>query len=96
MMEGTQHKTPLELEEAIDELGANISMFTGRESIVIRANGLKSRVREIYSLVEEILLEPRWDEAEFARIKDETVETINRSKVNPGAIASNVFNKLVY
>ena len=96
MMEGTQHKTPLELEEAIDELGANISMFTGRESIVVRANGLKSRIREIYGLVEEILLEPRWDETEFARIKDETVETINRSKVNPGAIASNVFNKLVY
>ncbi|MFC1639237.1 M16 family metallopeptidase [Gemmatimonadota bacterium] len=96
MMEGTQNKTPLELEEAIDELGANISMFTGRESIVIRANGLKSKVQEIYGLVEEILLEPRWDENEFARIKDETIETINRAKVNPRSIASDVFNKLVY
>jgi zinc protease len=96
MMEGTQHKTPLELEEAIDELGANISMSTGRESILIRANGLKSKVHEIYDLVEEILLEPRWDENEFTRIKDETIETINRAKVNPGSIASNVFNKLVY
>ena len=96
MMEGTQNKTPLELEEAIDELGANISMYTGQEAIVIRANGLKSKVNEIYALVEEILLEPRWDETEFARIKDETIETINRRKVNPASIASSVFNKLVF
>jgi zinc protease len=96
MMEGTANKTPLELEEAIDELGANISMFTGRESIVIQANGLSSKVGDIYGLFQEILLEPRWDEQEFVRIKDETVETINRRNVNPGAVASNVYNKLIY
>ncbi len=96
MMEGTRTKTPLELEEAIDELGARISMYTTDESIVIQVNGLKSRIGEIYALFEEILLEPRWDETEFARIKDETVETINRRAVNPGAVASNVWGKLIY
>ena len=96
MMEGTRNKTPLELEEAIEGLGANISMFTGSESIVIQANGLSPKVQQVYDLFEEILLEPRWDEQEFARIKDETIETINRRNVNPGAVASNVFNKLIY
>lgn len=96
MMEGTANKTPLELEEAIDELGASISMFTGREAITIRVNCLKSKIDDVYGLFEEILLEPRWDETEFARIKAETAETINRRRVNPGAVASDVFNKLVY
>ena len=96
MMEGTATKTPVELEEAIDGLGATISMFATNESIVIRANGLKSRASAITELFQEILLEPRWDETEFARIKDETVETINRRKVNPGAVASMVYNRLVY
>ncbi len=96
MMEGTATKTPLELEEAIDGLGANISMFTTNESIVIRANGLKSRADDITALFQEILLEPRWDETEFDRIKDETIETINRRKVNPGAVASMTYNRLVY
>ncbi|MDH3458315.1 MAG: insulinase family protein [Gemmatimonadota bacterium] len=96
MMEGTATKTPLELEEAIDGLGANISMFTTDESIVIRANGLKSRSDAFTALFQEILLEPRWDETEFARIKDETIETINRRKVNPGAVASMTYNRLVY
>jgi zinc protease len=96
MMEGTANKTPLELEEAIDRLGASISMFTGNESIVIQGNGLKSKASDVYALFEEILLEPRWDEQEFTRIKEETVENINRRSVNPGAVASQVFSKLVY
>ncbi len=96
MMEGTASRTPLELEEAIDELGAYLSMYTGRESIVLSANGLRSKASDIVALAQEILLEPRWDETELTRIKDETVENINRQKVSPAAIANNVFTALVY
>ena len=96
LMEGTKNKTPLELEEAIDDLGASINMYTGRESIFISANCLASKFADVYSLVEEILLEPRWDEKEFDRIKRQTIESINQAKANPNAIARNTFNKLVY
>ncbi len=96
MMEGTKNKTPIELEEAIDNLGASIYMYTSRESIIIQANCLKSKFSGVYSLVEEILLEPRWDEKEFARLKKETIEGINRGKANPSYISFNVFNNLIY
>ena len=96
MMEGTQNKTPIELEEAIDELGAFVNMYTTRESIVIRANCLSSKFTKVFDLAEEILFEPRWDEKEFKRIKDETIENIKRRKVNPSVVASDVFNKLTY
>jgi zinc protease len=96
MMEGTKNKTPVELEEAIDELGASINMYTSKESVVIDVNCLASRFFEVYNLTEEILFEPRWDEKEFERIKRETIERINRSKADPSAVASNVFNKLIY
>jgi len=96
MMEGTANKTLVELEEAIDELGASIYMYTGKESIVIRVNCLKSKFNKVFDLVQEILLEPRWDEKEFERIKQETIEQIHRSSARPASIASNVFNKLNY
>lgn len=96
MMEGTKNKTPIELEEAIEELGANIYMYTGREAITVSVNCLSSKFSDVYQLVEEILLEPRWDEKEFARVKKQTIENINRSKVSPAAVARDVFNKLVY
>ncbi len=96
MLEGTKNKTPLELEEAIDDLGARISMFTSHESIILRANCLSSKFADVYSLVQEILTEPRWDAKEFSRIKRETLETMNRNKANPSAISSSIFNELVY
>jgi zinc protease len=96
MMEGTKNRTPIELEEAIDELGSSISMYTTKESIVIRSNCLSSKFSDTYKIVEEILFEPRWDEKEFSRIKDETVELIKRQKTNPSAVAAIVFNKIVY
>lgn len=96
MMEGTQNKTPVELEEAILSLGASIEMYTENESIVLRVNTLKSKFSQTLALVREILLEPRWDEKEFERIKNETIENINRRNSRPSLVATNVFNKLIY
>jgi zinc protease len=96
LMEGTQNKTPVELEEAIDVLGAGINMYTGRESITVMVNCLSSKLDEVVALVEEILLEPRWDEKEFARVKTQTIETINQSKVRPTGMAQMVFSKLLH
>ncbi|MFC2161709.1 M16 family metallopeptidase, partial [Acidobacteriota bacterium] len=96
MNEGTKNKTPVELEEAIDDLGASIFLSAGRESISLRVNCLKSKFLDAYTLAEEILFEPRWDEMEFVRLKQQTLESINRNKANPNAISSEVFNKLIY
>jgi zinc protease len=96
LTEGTKSKTPVELEEAIDDLGANIGVFADRESITIRANGLASKFDHIYALVEEILLEPRWDEQEFDRVKNRTIERINQSKAQPTGIAQLVFFRQLF
>src|SRR5690606_22734303 len=96
MMEGTANKTPEELEEAIALLGANINMYTTKESIVIRGNTLTRNFNETMKLVTEILLEPRWDEAELARIKTKTINEIERSDANPNVVANRVYNKIIY
>jgi len=96
MMEGTATKTPLELEEEIEMLGANINMYTSRESIVLQVNTLVRNFDATMALVEEILLEPRWDEEEFGRIKTSTINQIKRSAANPNAVANRVYNKLLY
>ena len=96
MMEGTANKTPEELEEEIEMLGASINMFTTRESIVIRGNTLVRNFDKTMALVEEILMEPRWDEEEFGRIKTATINQIQRSNANPNTVANRVYSKLLY
>ncbi len=96
LMEGTANKTPEELEEEIELLGATIGMYTSSESITIHGNTLVRNFEKTMALVEEILLQPRWDEEELARIKTSTINGIKRSAANPNAVARNVYNKLIY
>ncbi|WP_405205921.1 M16 family metallopeptidase [Aquimarina sp. LLG6339-5] len=96
MMEGTATKTPEQLEEEIELLGASINMYTTREAIIISGNTLARNLDKTINLVEEILLEPRWDEEEFSRIKTKTINGIKRSAANPNVVARNVYNKVLY
>lgn len=96
MTRGTANKTPAELEEAIEELGASINIFTGRESISITGNTLSRNYQKTMALVEEMLLEPRWDETEFDLAKQSTLSQIASQSANPNSIATNTFNKILY
>jgi zinc protease len=96
MMEGTAKKTPEQLEEEIELLGASINMYTGKEAIFITGNTLTRNFDKTMELVKEILLEPRWDIEEFAMIKTSTINGIKRSDADPNAVANRVYNKLLY
>lgn len=96
MMEGTADRTPAQLEEAIDLLGARINIFGGREAIRLSGSTLARTFEPTMALVEELLLEPRWDETEFARLERELATRLEDDAARPTVIASNVFNRLLY
>lgn len=96
MMEGTANKTPQELEEAIESLGAFISIRASNNDIVISANTLARNYDAVIALVEEILLEPRWDEEEFELAKTAQLNSLIRQKASPNTLAREAFNKLIY
>jgi zinc protease len=96
MMEGTAKKTPEELEDAIGQLGANINLFTSDEYIQVSGNCLSRNFNATMDLVSEILLEPRWDQKEFDRIINQTINTIQQRETNPNAIAQVVMSKRMY
>jgi zinc protease len=96
MTQGTLRKTPQELEEAIQQLGATINVSADTEDVRIRVNTLARNYEPTLALVEEILLEPRWDAKEFDLIKQSTISQIRQQEANPNAIAQNNFNILIY
>ncbi len=96
MTQGTAKKTPQELEEAIQQLGASINVSASTESVRISANTLARNYDATLALVEEILFEPRWDAKEFELIKQGTISQIRQSEANPSAIAQNNFSRLIY
>ncbi|MHA7842869.1 MAG: M16 family metallopeptidase [Winogradskyella sp.] len=96
MTKGTKNKTPEELENAIESIGASIDAYATEDNITISGTTLSKHFEKTMDLVTEILLEPRWDETEFALLKQSTISNIQRSKANPNSIASDEFSKLLY
>ncbi|MGF1923162.1 MAG: M16 family metallopeptidase [Bacteroidia bacterium] len=96
MTQGTQNKTPEQLEEAIEQLGASISFSAGVEDVRVRVTTLARNYPATLALLQEILLEPRWDVKEFALLKQSTISQIRQQEANPGAIAQNYYNQLIY
>jgi len=96
MNQGTKTKTPVELQEAIQDLGANIRVSGSDESIILSGGCLASKLNETFALAKEMLFEPRWDEKEFELAKSQTIEALKRTETSPTAIAQSVFSKLVY
>jgi zinc protease len=96
LTQGTARKTPQELEEAIQQLGASINVFAVTEDIRIVVNTLARNYEPTLALVEEILLEPRWDAKEFDLVKQSVISQIRQQEANPNAIAQNNYNLLIY
>ena len=96
MTEGTANRTPDELEQAIDLLGASINVGSGSQSFVIRGSTLARNYAATMELVEEILLEPRWDEERFELARQRVRNSLRQRSASPNALAADIFPKLVY
>jgi len=96
MNEGTKNRTPEELEDAIGLLGASIRFSSDDEDISVSVSTLSKNFNKTIALVEEMLLEPRWDEEQFSLAKSRIINTLKRNKANPSYLASTTLNKLLF
>ncbi|MGW8123989.1 M16 family metallopeptidase [Roseivirga echinicomitans] len=96
MTKGTANKTTAQLEDAIEQLGASINVSASTESINISVNTLKRNYNAVIDLVEEILLEPRWDASEFELAKQAVIARISQQEASPNSVAQNAYNRLIY
>ncbi|WP_271405752.1 M16 family metallopeptidase [Tenacibaculum soleae] len=96
MNRGTKNKTVAQLEEAIQELGASVKIYSSKENITISGTTLAKNYAQTITLVEEMLLEPRWDANEFELIKKSVIGNLRQQEASPTTVARNVYNDLIY
>jgi zinc protease len=96
MNEGTKNKTPEELEDAIGLLGASIRVSASNEDISIDVSTLSRNFEKTMALVEEILIEPRWDDERFSLASSRVLNTIKRNEASPDYLSSSTLNKLIF
>lgn len=96
MQEGTKNKTPEELQDALGQLGANINIGAASEFITVTGSCLARNYDKVMLLLDEMLLEPRWDAKEFDRLKQRTINQIQQQSAQPASVTSRAFNKMIY
>lgn len=96
MNNGTKNKTVAQLEEAVEELGADITFYSGKQGITISGTTLAKNYNKTIALVSEMLLEPRWDASEFELIKKSVIGNLRQQEASPATITKNIYNELIY
>ena len=96
MNEGTKNKTPEQLEDAIGLLGATIRVNSGNEDISVDVSTMSKNFEKTLTLVQEMLLEPRWDTVQFALAKSRIINGLKRNASSPDYLATKNLNKLMF
>ncbi|QYJ00937.1 insulinase family protein [Thalassovita mediterranea] len=96
LTKGTASKTPAELDKAFALLGADVSVNVTSDAFEINGETLARNFLPTMALVEEMLLEPRWDEAEFDLAVARTRDAIQANQADPNAIASRAYSYVTF
>ncbi len=62
----------------------------------VQVQSLAKNLDATLALLEERMLHPRFDQADFDRLKKQTIESIANQSTQASVVASNVYNKLLY
>lgn len=96
MDEATTKSTIEELSNKLQKLGSSISFSAGANSTTMNIRTLTENLDETLAIATEKLLMPKFDEKDFARVKDQTLQGIASNKKQPSIVASSAMQKLLY
>lgn len=96
MDEDTKKHSAEEMTTLLDKLGSSISIGSDLDEISISVRCLKKNLNATLDLLEERLLEPKFTQEAFDRIKNQTLEGIKNSKTRAANVASVAYAKISY
>ncbi len=90
--EGTTTKTKAQFDEAVDQLGADVSASFGGGS----ASALTRYFPEAFALMAESIRKPAFPEASFEKLKSQMITGLKSNEKNAKAVSARVVNALAY
>ncbi len=96
MTEGTTKLTSEEFQSELDKLGSNIGFGSSENGTNCYVSCLKENLDATLLLLEGVLMTPRFDPADFKRLKKQTLESVQSNKKNPSSMSDIAYNKILY
>jgi len=94
--EGAGGRTALELADAVDFLGADLSASAGYHTTVVNLFTPLSKLDSAITLLADVVLRPAFPKEELERLRKERLTTFLQWRDQPQAISSVAFNALLF
>ena len=98
LREGTKTRDSKKIAEEIDQLGASLFANAGLSSLTttVSASGLTDNFDPIMALFADVILNPSFPADEFNKLKSRNISTIRLQRSQPGFLAAEMFQKVMY
>ena len=96
MNESTQKRSNEEISNELQKLGSSVSFSGGNIDSTLTIRSLSKNLDPTLEIAAERLLQPKFDEQDFARVKGQIIQGIRASKKNAGVIADVVYQLLLF
>jgi zinc protease len=96
LREGTNRLNAAQFEEAMELLGASLTVEAGFESFQVRVSCPAQHLAKVVDLVRELLLTPALTQSSLQQVKDRVRAEIQQARANPEWVASITAQRLLY
>ena len=93
---GTAKRSGVELADALETIGAGLSIGTGWDSTTVSLSCMADRLDDAMGLLAEVLTEPAFPDDEVERIRGQRLAAIHQREMDPVGIATTASRRLTY
>ncbi len=94
--EGTEQRTALQISDEAERLGARLGMSSDLDTSSVSLYALKANLDPSLELFADLVLHPAFHEADFARVRQQQLDGIQREQNDPRSMAMRVVPRLLY
>jgi predicted Zn-dependent peptidase len=94
--EGAASRSALDLADALEFLGANLSTVSSFDASAVRMSVPVSKLAEALPLMADVALRPTFPATELERLRKERLTGLLQARDNPGALIQIAFPRIVY
>ena len=96
LTEGAGSRSSLEIADAIDFLGADLSASSGIDSAAVRLHVPVARLADALPIMADVALRPTFPKEELERIRQQRLVSLLQARDDPQTIASMAFSRVVF
>jgi zinc protease len=94
--EGTKTRTALAIADEVAVLGASLTTGSTWDASNVSMSTLTRNLDPALAVLADVVLNPTFDEKEFARVRDNLLTAIGRRKDSPPTVAGLAFSRLLF